>query len=221
MANIKRLVMLGAPGAGKGTQAQKLAAEFQWIHISTGDILREAVRKGTELGQKAKKIMETGELVSDEIIVALMEERLAGQDCRNGFILDGFPRTVVQAEKLTTLLEKLKLPLTDVVSIDVSEDEVVQRLSQRMVCEVCGIVQTSTDETENRACETCGGRLVRRKDDEPETIRRRLQVYEEETRSLIAYYQAVGLLRKVVGIGTMDDVYRRIVISLDLESNSQ
>lgn len=221
MSDGKHLVMLGAPGAGKGTQAQHLADEFDWVHISTGDILREAVREGTQLGREARQIMEKGELVPDELILALMETTLSGSDCRHGFILDGFPRTLVQAEKLTPLLLKLELPLTDVVSIEVSEAEVVKRLSQRMVCEACGKVQTAQGPSDQKHCKACGGRLVRRKDDEPETIRRRLQVYEDTTRSLIQYYEASDLVRKIDGLGTMDDVYRRIVRSLNLDTDAR
>lgn len=212
---IERIIILGAPGVGKGTQAKRLAAEFGWAHISTGDMLRDAVRVGTQLGLKAKVFMENGDLVPDDLIVDLMRDRLSQADCSKGFILDGFPRTVIQAEKLGSLLITLNLRLDGVVSIRVPEEEIVKRLSQRFVCGTCHFVMTATEDAE-LVCPSCGGRVERRKDDEPETVRRRLQVYEDQTRPLIQHYRSRHLLREVDGIGSMNEVYRRILASLGI-----
>lgn len=214
---VKRLIMLGAPGVGKGTQASRLGKDQGWAHISTGDMLRDAVRGGTELGLKAKSYMEQGALVPDELIIELMGERLDQSDCQQGFLLDGFPRTVFQAEKLNTLLESRGLALDGVVSIDVPNDEIVKRLSQRLVCDDVGHVVIQTAEiNEGDICSQCQGKLIRRKDDNPETIRHRLEVYDKETSSLIQFYEEMGLLKVVAGLGTMDDVYTRIREVLEL-----
>jgi adenylate kinase len=200
---------------GKGTQAKRLAAEFGWAHISTGDMLRDAVRAGTPLGQKARAFMENGDLVPDDLIVDLMRDRLSQEDCSRGVILDGFPRTVIQAEKLDSLLITLNLRLDGVVSIKVPEEEIVKRLSQRFVCGTCHFVMTAMEDARS-VCSSCGGGVERRKDDEPETVRRRLRVYEEQTRPLIEHYGGRHLLREVDGIGSMDEVYRRILASLGI-----
>lgn len=215
---MKRLIILGAPGVGKGTQAKRLQEDFGWVHVSTGDMLRDAMREETSLGNEAKAYIEKGELVPDEIMVGLVGNRLNQEDClRRGFILDGFPRTVPQAEKLDDLLERLDLELDGVVSIDVSREEIVRRLSQRVVCEKCGyVITTKEDLEEGQKCPSCGGRLVRRKDDEPETIRHRLEVYEEQTRSLIRYYEDRNLLWVVDGLGTVDEIYTKVLFSLGL-----
>ena len=213
----KRLVILGAPGVGKGTQASRLGADYGWAHISTGDMLRDAVREKTELGCRAKSYMEKGELVPDDLMIGLVRDRFNHRDCQNGFILDGFPRTVHQAEKLDDLLGELNMDLDDVVNIDVSPDEIIRRLSQRLVCSECGHVVTPADlKQEGNECPLCKGRLNRRKDDEPDTIRRRLEVYEKETRSLIRYYQEKKILIVVDGLGSMEEVYATIVSSLGL-----
>ena len=203
------MVFLGAPGVGKGTQAQVIAKRNDWLHLSTGDMLRENVRNETELGKKAKGYMEKGELVPDDLIVAMVGERLGQDDCSNGFILDGFPRTVVQAEKLDALLDHLSIQLDDVISIDVDEEEIVKRLSNRFVCEKSGKVVIPT--AEGKCPEPgCDGKLVRRKDDEPETVRNRLTVYNKQTAPLISYYQGKGALKSVDGLGSIDDVLTRI-----------
>lgn len=213
----KRLIILGAPGVGKGTQASRLGADYGWAHISTGDMLRDAVREETQLGCRAKTYMEKGELVPDELMIGLVGDRFKNRDCQKGFILDGFPRTVHQAEKLDDLLGELNMDLDDVVNIDVSSDEIVRRLSQRLVCAECGHVVTTADHLqEGNECPSCKGRLNRRKDDEPDTVRRRLEVYEKETRSLIRYYQEKSILRVVDGFGSMDEVYATILFSLGL-----
>jgi adenylate kinase len=207
----KRIILLGAPGVGKGTQAKRLKKQFDWAHISTGDMLREAVKDQTALGIKAKSYMEKGELVPDDLIVELVGERLKRDDCQNGFMLDGFPRTVIQAEKLDELLESLNEKIDDVISIEVDKEAIIDRLSLRLVCDQCGMVADPDKALQiGDPCPRCKGKLIRRKDDEPDTVRRRLEVYEAQTRSLIQYYQGRGLLRRVDGLGDLDKVYRRI-----------
>ncbi len=208
----KKIIMLGAPGVGKGTQAVEIAKTYNWAHISTGDMLREQVASDTDLGKEAKSYMEKGELVSDDLIVAMVKVRIGQDDCKNGFILDGFPRTVVQAEKLDALLDEMNLKLDDVVSIDVDEEEIVTRLSNRFVCEKTMKVMIPA---EDGTCPDCGGKLIRRKDDEPETVRNRLKVYQDQTMPLIRYYEGRSLLRNVDGLGAIDDVYKNIVKILE------
>ena len=216
---VKRLIILGAPGVGKGTQAIRLQKDFGWVHISTGDMLRDAVQVGTLLGRRAQKYMEKGELVPDDLMIELVANRLDQDDCREGFILDGFPRTVHQAERLDGLLLKLDLVIDCVVSIDVSKEEINRRLTQRLVCEMCGYVVTIMDEVkEGDRCPSCRGRLQRRKDDRSETVHRRLEVYEKQTRSLIRYYERRKLLKVVDGFGSMDEVYAKILYSLGFTS---
>jgi adenylate kinase len=215
----KRVIMLGAPGVGKGTQAKNLQAEFGWPHISTGDMLRDAVREGTELGNKAKQYMEKGELVPDDVIIQMVGERLGKGDCGLGFILDGFPRTVVQAEKLNELLSKLKLSIDAVISVDVPKEEIVKRLSQRLVCETHSHVLTGNPTKKpGDPCPACSSPLIRRKDDEPETIRRRLDVYDDQTRSLIKYYEGRKLLKSVDGQGSTKQIFERILAALGIAS---
>ena len=214
---VKRLIILGAPGVGKGTQAKRLAVDFGWVHVSTGDMLRDAVRMRTSLGLRAKDTMEKGELVSDEIIEGLMRDRLKEEDCLNGFVLDGFPRNVLQAEKLDELLKDLSFDLDGVVSIVVSDEEIVYRLSRRFVCAKCGFMVTAKEDREDGTrCPSCEGQLERRKDDEPKTVKHRLEIYEEQTHSLIGYYRGRNLLREVDGVGMIDEVYTRICVSLEL-----
>ncbi len=208
MASARRIVLLGAPGAGKGTQAQLLAAKLGLVHISTGDILREEVRRGTELGNQAKEYMDRGDLVPDELIVAMIAERIRDRD---GFILDGFPRTTAQAEAL----EKLA-PVERVINLQLPEEEVVRRLSARRVCEDCGKIYnliTSPPQREG-VCDECGGRLIQRDDDKPEVIRRRFRVYTEETAPLKDFYRQRGLLREVDATGTVEEVFNRIEAAL-------
>ena len=209
---------MGAPGVGKGTQAKKLHEKFGWAHISTGDMLREAVRQGSALGLKAKTYMDKGDLVPDNLIIDLVQERLKEKDCQNGFMLDGFPRTVIQAEKLDELLELLNEKIDDVVSIDVDHEAIINRLSQRLVCSRCGAVaEPGRGLKVGDPCPVCEDRLIRRKDDEAETVRNRLEEYEAKTRSLIQYYQGRALLRKIDGIGTLDEVFDRISEQLKLK----
>jgi len=209
----RRIVMLGAPGAGKGTQAGLLTKKFGWVHISTGDILREAIKQGSDLGKRVSKYVEAGDLVPDDLIIEIMGERLSKADCKAGFILDGFPRTVVQAEKLDNLLAHLNESLDAVVSVDVPEQAIIARLSRRFVCEKCGKIVTADqgENLEGSECSECGGRLIRRKDDQPETIRHRLKVYNESTKALISYYEGRKLLKKIDGIGGVEEIHRKVV----------
>lgn len=206
------IVMLGPPGSGKGTQADIVCKEWSMRRISTGDILREAARGGTPLGLQARSIMEKGGLVPDEIIIRLVGEQLASRTSAGGFVLDGFPRTVAQAEALDRMLGEFGLKLTAVVNISVPDQELVRRLSGRRVCERCGAnfhVAFNAPRREGK-CDFCGGRLYRRDDDSPDTVRRRLAVYREQTRPLVDRYAARGFLRTVDGAGPPERVFAQI-----------
>ncbi len=196
-----RLVFLGPPGAGKGTQAVRLSERLGVSHISTGDMLREAVANGTPLGKKAKAYMEAGKLVPDEMIIRIIEERISRKDCEKGFILDGFPRTVAQAKALDGLMEETGAALDAVVYFDTPDEVIVERLGGRVVCRQCGAIDhvKNMPPRKEGVCDVCGGELYRRKDDEPSTVRERLKVYREETKDLIAYYEERGLLMRVRG----------------------
>lgn len=215
-----RIILLGAPGVGKGTQAERLQKAFECAHISTGDMLRESVREGTPLGEKAKAFMEKGELVPDGLILDMVAERLRRKDCENGFILDGFPRTVVQAEKLDGILNDLELELDAVLSIDVSNDEIVKRLSKRFICTECGKIVTVKTESDT-TCPYCQGAIQRRKDDEPDTVRHRLTVYDNQTKPLIQYYEDKGMLKKVDGVGSAEEVFERLIASLGFSQETE
>ena len=211
-----RLVLLGPPGSGKGTQAKLLVEQFKIPQVSTGDMLRAAVRAGTPLGQEAKRYMDRGMLVADGVIVGLVRERLSHADCSCGYILDGFPRTVAQAEALEGLLGAAGTPLDHVVSLEVPEDDLVARIAGRRTCRSCGAmyhVQFSPSR-KDRACDVCGGPTYQRDDDREETVRRRLQVYTTETEPLVSFYQERGLLRRVPGTGTIAEIARRVVGAL-------
>jgi len=203
--------MLGPPGAGKGTQAKRLAQRLGVPHISTGEILRGAAAAGTRLGREARRFMDDGGLVPDPVMVGLVEERLAQSDASRGFILDGFPRTVGQAESLDAILVKSRGPLDAVLQIAVPRDELVRRLAGRRVCRDCGTMfQVAIDQSPNGRCDSCGGPLLQRDDDRVETVGRRMEVYERETAPLVGHYRGKGLLREVVGTGTRDEVFARI-----------
>ena len=197
------IVLLGAPGAGKGTQAAKLVEEFATPHISTGDILRAAVKNQTELGKKAKGYMDAGDLVPDSLIIDLMDERLREPDCEKGFILDGFPRTPAQAVALDDMLVRLERPLDAALLVDVDPEVIIKRLTERRCCKECGYIGTAADAT----CPKCGGEMYQRDDDNETTVRNRLDVYAKSTSPLIDYYKGKGLLKSVDGDRPVDTVY--------------
>ncbi|MBS5451281.1 MAG: adenylate kinase [Coriobacteriia bacterium] len=197
------IVLLGAPGAGKGTQAERLVNEFSIPHISTGDILRAAVKEGTPLGVKAKSFMDAGELVPDQLIIDLMQERLSAEDAQRGFILDGFPRTTMQAAALDTALAESGRRIDCALAIEVPASVIVDRLSSRRVCRACGHTGTAEEAT----CPTCGGEMYQRDDDKPETIQNRLDVYAKSTAPLIDYYAGAGVLARIDGNRPVDVVY--------------
>ncbi len=202
-----KLILLGAPGAGKGTQAKKIVAEFGIPQISTGDILRKAVADGTPLGMEAKKYMEAGKLVPDDVVIGLMKERLQNDDCKSGFILDGFPRTVEQAESLRGFTE-----IDAVISIEVDMDSLVERITGRRSCPKCGAVYHIRFNPPKRegVCDVCGSTLIQREDDREETVRKRLDTYVRQTSPLIEYYAKKGTLKAVNGNGSIDEIYNSI-----------
>ncbi|MCC6106414.1 MAG: adenylate kinase [Coriobacteriaceae bacterium] len=207
-----KIVLLGGPGAGKGTQAQRLVAEYGVAHISTGDLLRAAIKNGTELGKQAKSYMDKGQLVPDELVVNLVKERLADDDAQKGFILDGFPRNTAQAVVLDSELKDMGLALDAAVLVDVDPDVIVKRLSSRRTCKNCGYTAPAGVDV----CPRCGGEMYQRDDDKPETIQRRLDVYQTQTAPLIEYYKGHGLLKTVNGEQAVDDVYKDMKEQLGL-----
>ncbi|PRZ42044.1 adenylate kinase [Antricoccus suffuscus] len=210
-----RVVLLGPPGAGKGTQAKLLAERLGVPQISTGDIFRANVGQGTELGVLAKKYMDSGDLVPDEVTVAMVKDRLGQDDVSHGYLLDGFPRTVVQAEGLDQFLTEVGKPLDGVLEIQVPNDEIVHRLSGRRTCADCGhIFALGGEITEDSACPDCGGKLQQRDDDKPETVRRRLDVYAKETAPLVEFYTPRGLVHPINGTGEVSDVTQRALDAL-------
>ncbi|KXB53771.1 adenylate kinase [Umbribacter vaginalis] len=200
------IVLLGAPGAGKGTQAAKLVAEFGTPHISTGDMLRAAVKAGTPLGKKAQSYMNAGELVPDEVIIGLVTERLSEPDTQKGFILDGFPRTSAQAVALDAELSRLNRPLDAALLVDVKFDVIIKRLTSRRMCKECGFIGTDA----LSSCPKCGGEMYQRSDDNEQTVRNRLEVYERSTAPLIDYYRGSDLLVTVDGDRDVELVYNDI-----------
>lgn len=211
-----RLILLGPPGAGKGTQAKLLANRFKIPQVSTGDMLREAAQAGSRLGQAAKQYMDRGALVPDALIIGLVRERLQQPDCDSGYILDGFPRTVAQAEALEKTLVSLHASLDHVVSLEVPTEELVLRIAGRRTCRKCGAmyhVCFSPSQVDG-SCDACGGPTYQRDDDREETVRRRLTVYAEQTAPLINFYEARGLLRRVPGTGEIAEIFQRITAAL-------
>lgn len=206
------IVLLGAPGAGKGTQAAKLVEEFGTPHISTGDMLRAAVKAGTDLGKQAKKYMDAGDLVPDDVIIGLVLDRLQEPDADNGFILDGFPRTTAQAVALDAELGKVQRPLDAALLIDVQPDVIVKRLTSRRMCKECGYIGSVADEK----CPKCGGEMYQRDDDNEETVRNRLDVYQKSTAPLIDYYRGSELLVTIDGDRDPNVVYADVKKALGL-----
>ena len=212
-----RIVLLGAPGSGKGTQAKRLADKYRIPHVSTGDLLREALAAGTPLGLQAKAAMDAGQLVSDEIVLGIIRERLRAADARNGAILDGFPRNLAQAQVLDDMLRTLGQPLDCAVLLDVDFDVLLQRLAGRRTCENCGAtynIYTHPPRLDEQ-CDRCGAPLFHRPDDNEVTISNRLRVYELQTKPLIAFYRNQGKLEIVNGTGEVDEVFHRLVAVLD------
>lgn len=211
-----KIVMLGAPGAGKGTQAIKIADKYDIPHISTGDIFRANIKGGTELGQKAKSYIDKGELVPDEVTIGMLLDRIAEDDCKNGYVLDGFPRTIPQAESLTEALKSQGDKIDFALNIDVPDEAIIERMSGRRACPKCGAtyhIVYAAPKTEN-ICDKCGTELIIRSDDKPETVKDRLNVYHQQTEPLIAYYKAAGVLREVDGTQELPKVFEDVVAIL-------
>ncbi len=210
-----KLILLGAPGAGKGTQAEILCKKLGIPTISTGNILRAAIKEGTPTGLKAKSYIDAGKLVPDEVIIGIVHERLAQDDCKSGYILDGVPRTIAQAEAL----EKAGIGFDAVVSIEISEEEILRRMNGRRVCEACGSSYNvvSIPPRVEGICDNCGGKLIQRKDDTPETVRERLKVYHTETEPLVDFYAARGLLKPVRSDDTKEGTTQAILAALGIE----
>ena len=207
-----RLILLGPPGAGKGTQAKMLKEKFQIPQISTGDILRQAVKENTELGARAKKVMDAGQLVPDDVVISLIKERIRQSDCKAGFILDGFPRNIAQAEKLSETLADMELVIDNIIDLEVDEREVIERLIGRSTCLDCGAMfhQISCPPRVLGACDGCGGKLAQRPDDNRETIRERLKVYLGSTAPLKEFYMKQGNLKTVEAKGSVEDIFYRV-----------
>ena len=212
-----KLILLGAPGAGKGTQAEVICKHLGIPAISTGNILREALKSGTEMGLKAKAFMDAGQLVPDEIVIGIIKDRLAEEDCKNGFILDGFPRTIPQAESLTEALDKLGQKMDFAIDVDVPDESIINRMSGRRACLSCGatyhIVYNPTKV--EGVCDACGQKLVLRDDDKPETVKKRLTVYHDQTQPLIDYYKKAGILKSVDGTQDLNKVFEDIEAVLE------
>ncbi len=207
-----RLVLLGPPGAGKGTQAKQLEEELRIPQIASGDLLRAAVRNKTPLGLEAKRYMDQGTLVPDDLVIKLIEQRLADPDAKKGFILDGFPRTLAQAEALREMLERNHQAIDLVLALVVPDQEIIKRISGRRTCKNCGAMyHTIFDPPRNVGlCNKCNGELYQRDDDAEDTVKMRLEVYDTQTRPLLSYYQDRGLLRRIEGVGSLDDIRKRI-----------
>lgn len=208
-----KIILLGAPGAGKGTQAERICAHYNIPQISTGNIIREAMKNGTPAGKKAQEFVNSGKLVPDEVVIEMVNDRLKQEDCKNGYILDGFPRTVPQAEAL----EQMGVQIDKVLDIEVADDIIMGRMTGRRVCSKCGATYHTQFNPSNDGvnCDKCGTELSIRKDDEPETVKARLHVYHEQTEPLKDYYQAKGNLAMVEGVGAVDEITKRIMEALE------
>ena len=212
-----KIVMLGAPGAGKGTQAKMIAAKYEVPHVSTGDIFRANIKNGTELGKKAKEYMDQGLLVPDELTVDLVIDRLSQEDCQKGYILDGFPRTIPQAEALDAALAKRGEKMDYAIDVDVPDENIVSRMSGRRACVGCGATYHVVHNPSKKGdlCEVCGEKLILRDDDKPETVQKRLTVYHDQTQPLIDYYTGQNILKAVDGTQDMNDVFTAITKILE------
>lgn len=211
-----KIIMLGAPGAGKGTQAKKIAAKYGIPHISTGDIFRANIKNNTELGQKAKTYMDKGELVPDALVVDLIMDRFKEADCENGYVLDGFPRTIPQAEALDSALSAQGESIDYAINVEVPDENIINRMSGRRACVGCGAtyhIKYNPTKVED-VCDACGEKLILRDDDKPETVKNRLSVYHEQTQPLIDFYSSKGVLAEVDGTKDMEDVFNAIVVIL-------
>lgn len=207
-----RIVLLGAPGSGKGTQAKLLAEKYKIPQVSTGDLLRAAVNAGSDLGRKAKAAMDGGQLVSDDIVLGIIQERLSKPDAKPGFVLDGFPRNIPQAQALDAMLARLGQPLQLALLVDVNSDVLMKRITGRRTCGQCGAIYNvyfSPTKTQGK-CNRCGGNVTQRSDDNEDTVRKRLTVYDQQTAPLVSYYKAQGKLRTVRGIGAINDIFKNI-----------
>ncbi len=208
-----KIIMLGAPGAGKGTQAKMIADKYSVPHISTGDIFRANIKNGTELGMEAKKYMDQGQLVPDELTVKILLDRVAQDDCKNGYVLDGFPRTIPQANVLDEALNKLGEKIDFAVNVDVPDENIIRRMGGRRACVSCGAtyhIEHVPPKAEG-ICDRCNSELILRDDDKPETVKNRLEIYHEQTQPLIEFYEAKGVLKNVDGTVDMKDVFAAIV----------
>jgi adenylate kinase len=211
------LILLGPPGSGKGTQAKKMVERYHLPQVSTGDILRQALKEQTPLGVEAKQYMDQGKLVPDEVVVGIVRERLKAPDCNGGFILDGFPRTVPQAEALGITLKAMNRGIDHVLSIEVANAELLKRLGGRRTCRNCGAMYHLLFDPPKKKgiCDKCGGELYQRADDQEKTIKERLKVYDDQTAPLIEYYRGKGLLRTIDGLGEVEEIFQRIVKAIE------
>lgn len=208
-----KIIMLGAPGAGKGTQAKQIAAKYEIPHISTGDIFRANIKEGTALGIEAKSYMDKGQLVPDELTVKILLDRVSKDDCKNGYVLDGFPRTIPQADVLDKAVSELNDKIDYAINVDVKDDNIIRRMSGRRACLNCGATYhiVNVPPKKEGICDTCGSELVIRDDDKEETVKARLLAYHEQTQPLIDYYNNKGILKEVDGTKDMNDVFADIV----------
>lgn len=214
-----RIVLLGAPGAGKGTQAKILIEKYGMPQISTGDLLRAAVGAGTPLGKEAKSYMDKGELVPDSVVLGMVEERLKQDDCKKGYILDGFPRNTAQAEALDKMLASLNMQLTAALSVDVPFEDLMKRLTGRRTCKACGQMYNIyfKPPAKEGVCDKCSGELFQRDDDKEATIKKRLEVYNTQTAPLMDYYGKKGIVKTVSGTGSIDDIFKKVTEALGLK----